>query len=138
MSMYTNGMNKYGDYFYVLFRILVGLMFLIHGGQKLFGWFGGPGGKGSVPLASLFGAAGVIETFVGLMLILGFFTRLFATLGAVEMLVAFFKAHFPNGWIPLLNGGELALLYFAAFLVIMVYGSRKWSLEQSLLKKEVF
>ncbi|MBI2146208.1 DoxX family protein [Candidatus Woesearchaeota archaeon] len=137
MGYCTQLNEKYGSNIYVLFRVLVGLLFMQHGGQKLFGWFGGLGGS-AAPLFSLMGLAGVIEFFGGLALVLGLFTRLVATITAVEMLVAFFKVHFPQSWIPLLNQGELALLFFAAFLVLIIYGSGKWSLEQALLKKETF
>lgn len=107
---------------------------MMHGGQKLFGWFGGQ----SQPLASLMGVAGIVELVGGLAIALGFFARLAAFGSAIQMLVAYFKVHAPGGLIPLVNKGELALLYFAVFLVLMAYGSKKWSLEQALLKKEVF
>lgn len=132
--------QKYGAYVYFVFRVAVGLLFLQHGGQKLFGWFGGMGANGgTVQLLSLMGLAGIIETVTGVALVLGLFTRLLASVAAVEMVVAFFKAHVPmGGWVPLLNKGELALLFAAAFLAITVYGNGKWSLEEKLLKKEVF
>ena len=66
------------------------------------------------------------------------FTRLAAAVSAIEMVIAYFKVHAPNGLIPLVNQGELALLYFVAFLVLMVYGAGKWSLEKALMKKEAF
>ncbi|MDP3639620.1 MAG: DoxX family protein [Nanoarchaeota archaeon] len=138
MGLCEKSVQKYGDVLYVLFRVLVGLGFMLHGGQKLFGWFGGVNGGGAVALVSLFGLAGVIEFFGGLAVLLGFFTRLGAGIAALEMLVAYMYMHRPQGWIPLLNGGEAAWLYFAAFLVLLVYGSGKWSLEKKLLKKEVF
>ncbi|HLD00618.1 MAG TPA: DoxX family protein [Candidatus Nanoarchaeia archaeon] len=126
--------QKYNDQLYFLFRIVVGLMFLGHGGQKLFGWMGGNG----VELMSLMGLAGVIELVGGILITLGVFTRLVAAIAAVEMLVAFFKMHVSQGWNPLMNGGELALLYFAAFLVMVAWGNGKLSLEKKLFKKERF
>ena len=137
MGYCTRFNEKYSGSIYVVFRVLVGLLFLQHGGQKLFGWFGGLGGS-AAPLFSLMGLAGVIEFVGGLALVLGLFTRLVATITATEMLVAFFKAHFPQTWVPVLNQGEPALLFFAAFLVLIIYGSGKWSLEQALFKKETF
>ena len=132
--------QKYGAQAYFVFRVVVGLLFLQHGVQKLFGAFGGVGGNSAaVQLTSLMGLAGAIETATGVALVLGLFTRLLAGIAVVEMLVAFFKTHVPmGGWIPLLNKGELALLYAAAFIVVTVYGNGKWSLEEKLLKKEVF
>ena len=135
MGLIEKYANK--DYFYFVFRVFVGLLFLQHGLQKLFGMFGGLGGQ-PAELLSLMGLAGIIETFGGLGIALGLFTRLIAFVTAIEMAVAYFMVHIPIGAVPLLNQGEPALLYFASFLVIMVYGAGKWSLEKALMKKEVF
>ena len=135
MGLIEKYANK--DYFYLVFRVFVGLLFLQHGLQKVFGMFGGIGGN-TFPLMSLFGAAGLIELIAGIAIPLGLFTRLAAAASAIEMVVAYFIVHVPNGLIPLVNQGELALLYFASFLVLMVYGAGKWSLEKALMKKEVF
>ena len=126
--------DKHADIMYMLFRLLVGLMFFMHGAGKLFGWFGGSGGG----FSGLMGLAGVLEFLIGIAIVVGMYTRLAAFGGAVVMLVAFVKVHIASGWNPLANGGELALLYFAAFLVLMVYGARKWNLEQKLTGKECF
>jgi putative oxidoreductase len=123
------------DYFYGVFRILIGLLFMQHGAQKTFGMLSD---RPSVELFSLFGAAGVIEFFGGLLIVIGVFTRLIALVAAVEMVIAYFMAHVPQGFFPILNGGELAALFFASFIVIMVMGARKWSLEKAILKKEIF
>ena len=127
-----DSMNKHKDWMYVVFRVLVGLVFFMHGAQKMFGWFGG--GK-VANLATLFGAAGIVEVVVGLLLIFGLWSGLMAAFGAVEMLVALITMHFPQGWNPLQNGGEAAVLYFAAFLVILSHGSGRWSLEGALKRK---
>ena len=135
MGICEKYVNK--DYFYFVFRVLVGLLFLQHGLQKLFGMFGGLGGN-SAELFSLMGLAGTIELLGGLAIALGLFARLGAFIAAIEMLIAYFMIHVPQGLIPFVNKGELALLYVAAFLVIMAFGARKWSLEKALMKKEVF
>lgn len=122
-------------YLCFVFRVVVGWMFFEHGAQKLFGWFGG---KAVDSLASMFGVAGVVEVVVGLAVILGVFVKLAALLGGVEMLAAYFMVHFPNGWNPLVNQGELALLYFAAFLALLAWGAGKWSLERALKEEETF
>ena len=127
--------GQYGDYFYFVFRVFVGLLFAQHGAQKLFGWFTA---NPPVELVGLMGLAGLIEVVGGLFLALGLFTRLVALVAALEMAVAYFMAHFPQGWIPIQNQGELALLYFAAFLVLLVHGAKKWALENALSKKELF
>ena len=125
--------EKYKDYLYLVFRVLVGGIFFIHGAQKLFGWFGG---NKVAALVSLMGVAGVIEFFGGLLIVLGLFTRLAALVSAVQMLVAYFMVHFPGGWNPVVNKGEPALLLFAAFLVLLVYGNQKWSVEKAVFGKE--
>ena len=127
--------EKYKDYLYLVFRVLVGGLFFIHGAQKLFGWFGG---NKVAALTSLMGVAGAVEFFGGLLVVLGLFTRLAALVSAVQMLVAYFMAHSPNGWNPLVNKGEPAVLLFAAFLVLLVYGNQKWSVEKAVLGKENF
>jgi putative oxidoreductase len=129
--------KNHKDKFYVVFRLLIGILFFQHGAQKLLGWFGGAGG-GTVPFLSLFWFAGIIEIVGGLLIILGLFTRLAATVAALEMIVAYFKVHLPQGLAPIQNQGELALLFFASFLIIMVYGNGRLSLERAISKKECF
>ncbi len=116
-----------GDYFYFVFRVIVGLLFLLHGVQKMPGIF-----NGTTSLFSLMGLAGIIELVGGAFLVIGLLTRYVALISAVEMLVAYFMVHFPNGLSPLENKGELALLYFAAFLVMMTFGSKKWALDEMM------
>lgn len=122
---------KKGDYFYFIFRVLVGLMFMQHGLQKMFGMLGGT----PVQLFSLFGLAGVIELVGGAMIALGLLTRLAALFGIIDMAGAWGIAHLPQGIIPILNKGELALLYLASFLVILAYGSKRWGLDNLFCKE---
>jgi len=135
MGICEKYVNK--DYFYLVFRVLVGLLFLQHGLQKLFGMFGGLGGN-SAELFSLMGLAGTIELLGGLAITFGLFTRLAAFIATIELIIAYSMAHIPNGLIPIMNGGELALLFVASFLVIIVFGAGRWSLEKAILKKEIF
>jgi putative oxidoreductase len=115
---------------HALLRIGAGLLFMEHGLQKLFGMFGGMGAPGAtVPLASQMGLAGIIECFGGLLLALGLFTRPVALLMAIEMLVAYFQAHFPKGGVPLESGGELPLLYMLVFLFFAANGAGPASLD---------
>jgi len=120
--------KKYENHFYFVFRILIGLLFFQHGAQKLFGWFGGQ----AVNIGSIMGLAGIIETAVGILVVIGLFTKIASSIAAVEMLVAYFMAHFPQGTYPLLNQGAPALLYFAAFLVLLSQGARKWGIDSYL------
>ena len=128
-------LQKYHMEGYTIFRIIVGLMFVQHGAQKLLGWFGA---QGTVPLVSLMGLAGVIELVGGLAIAVGFFSRLASLGGMAVMIGALATVHFPQGLVPIVNKGELALLFLACFLVIAVNGNGKWSLEQAVLKKEMF
>jgi putative oxidoreductase len=106
-----------------LFRIVVGFLFALHGTVKLFGWPELAKGGGAVP----FGTwpnwwAGVIELVVGLLLMVGLFTRPAALLGSGTMAFAYFTVHQPKALLPIDNGGELAVLYCFAFLLIAFAG----------------
>ena len=115
---------------HALLRIGAGLLFMQHGLQTLFGWFGGMGAPGAtVPLVSQMGLGGVIESFGGLLLVLGLFTRPAAAVMALEMLVAYFQAHLPRGAWPIQNGGELPLLYLLIFLFLVGHGAGPASLD---------
>jgi putative oxidoreductase len=123
-------LGKYSPYLYALLRIMSGLMFAMHGTQKLFGI---PGNKPPMPRASLFGVAGIIELVAGLMIALGLVAGYAAFIASGEMAVAFFKQHFQaQAILPILNGGELAVLYCFIFLYIASQGSGTWSLDQLL------
>jgi putative oxidoreductase len=119
-----------GPYTHATLRIGAGLLFMQHGLQKLLGWFGGVGPNGgTVQLMSQFGLAGVIETFGGLLVVLGLFTRPVALVMALEMLVAFFQVHFPRGGFPIENGGEVPLLYMLVWLFFAGNGAGIFSLD---------
>ncbi len=133
MSLLETYTDKGKGVLYLLFRLVFGGLFLMHGLTK----FGIPSGT-ATDLASMMGVAGIVEILVGVTLVLGLFTRLTALFGIVQMLVAYFMVHFPQGLSPLANGGELALLYFAAFLVVLVYGNGEFSVESAVMKKETF
>jgi putative oxidoreductase len=136
--------ERYASVTYALFRIVFGYVFLLYGSQKLFGWFGGA----QAPLMSLQGAAGVVETLGGLLIMLGLFTRVAAFLASGEMAFAYFYVHVmqlgqppmgPGGamglLIPQMNKGIDAALFCFAFLYIATRGSGIWSLDQVMGKK---
>jgi putative oxidoreductase len=124
-------LGKYSPYLYALLRIVAGLLFAMHGAQKLFGW---PGGKPPVPIASMIGVAGIIELVCGLMIAIGLLTGYAAFIASGEMAVAFFMAHFPTHPLPILNGGEPAVLYCFLFLYMAAQGSGPWSVDAVLGK----
>src|SRR3989338_272429 len=130
--------KKYSNYLYFVFRVFVGLMFFLHGAQKF-----GIIGNGSINgVAQVFGfpiwlayIVGIVELTGGLLIALGIFTRTTAFISLIQMAVALIIALFPSGWNPVANGGEPALLFFSAFLVIIAYGARKISLERLIFKQ---
>ncbi len=107
-------------------RIATGLLFMQHGAQKLFAAFGA---NQAVSLDSIYGLAGVLELFGGGLIVLGLFTRPVALVLALEMGVAYFRAHFPRGWVPIMNRGELALLYAFIYLFLASNGGGAFSLD---------
>jgi putative oxidoreductase len=120
--------SKCAPYLYVLLRVVAGLLFACHGAQKLFGVFGGIGGQPgtSMPLFSLMGLAGGIELVGGLLIALGVLTSFVAFIASGEMAFAYFMQHFPRGFWPIQNGGELAVLYCFLFLYIAANGAGMW------------
>jgi putative oxidoreductase len=109
-------------------RVIAAFLFIAHGTQKLFAWPAAEP-REPAPLMSIMGLAGVLETFGGLLLLVGLFTRPVAFLLAGEMAVAYFKAHAPRGVWPILNHGELAILYCFLFLYLAAAGGGSWSLD---------
>jgi putative oxidoreductase len=125
-------MNRAGQITHVLLRIVSGFLFMQHGGQKLFGWYGGIGGPEGGSLPPLMMVAGVLEVFGGLAIMLGLFTRPIAFLLSGEMAVAYFTAHFPNGPLPLQNRGEAAALFSFIFLFLAGNGDGGFSLDAAM------
>src|SRR6185312_2697334 len=97
-----------------LLRLIVGFLFIEHGSMKLFGFPGA--GDHKVELASLMGFAGILEFVGGGLILIGLFTRPVAFILAGEMAFAYFMAHAPGGFWPVLNGGEAAVFYCFVFL----------------------
>jgi len=119
---------RFGPYAYALMRIVAGLLFICHGGQKVFGWFGGMGGQ-PAPLTSMFGIAGVIELILGFLITIGFLTSYAAFIGSGEMAVAYFIGHYPQSFWPLENAGEPAVLFCFIFLYIATQWAGIWSVD---------
>jgi putative oxidoreductase len=110
-----------------IFRIIVGLLFLEHGTSKYLSLPVSP--TTGVSLLSLSGINGVIELVGGVLIVLGLFTRPVAFILSGDMAVAYFIAHAPRGFFPLLNGGELAIIYCFAFLYLAAAGGGEWSID---------
>ena len=119
-----------------ILRIVAGFTFSLHGFQKLFGAFGGLGGHGGrVHLFSLLGLASCLETFGGILLLIGLFTMPVAFILCGEMAFAYFMQHFPRGPFPIQNGGELAVLYCFIFLYLFTAGPGPISADRLIRKK---
>ncbi len=114
-----------------LMRIVIGLTFMCHGMQKFFGLFGGH----PMQFGSLLWFAGVLEFFGGILIGLGLLTRPVAFLLSGQMAVAYFRAHAARGFLPLLNGGELAVLYCFVFLYLAAAGPGLFSLDTLLHRR---
>jgi putative oxidoreductase len=116
----------------LLLRVVAGAMLMQHGGQKLFGFPPSAGHPftGAPELFSQMWIAGVFEAFGGLLLLLGLLTRIVGFLLAGELAVAYFTAHAPRGLFPILNMGELAVLYCFVFLFFAAAGGGRYSLDR--------
>lgn len=123
--------ERYAPTTYALFRIVFGFLFLCNGLQKTMGMFGGQ----TPPLLSLGGAAGVIETVGGALIMIGFLTRYAAFISSGEMAVGFFLIHFPQAFLPILNMGERAAMFCFAFLYIASRGAGKLSIDDAMGRK---
>jgi len=117
-------------------RIVAAFLFIQFGTGKLFALPGPlmPGG-GTVPVTSLAGVAGVIEAVGGLLILLGLCTRPVAFVVAGEMAVAYFKAHAPSGFWPVLNGGHPAVLFCFIWLYLSAAGPGPWSIDALLRRR---
>ena len=117
--------GKCNETCWAIFRIVFGILFLMHGLQK----FGIIGDGAAFSMMSLMGVAGIIEIIVGILVVIGYLVRWAAILGAIQMAVAYFMVHFPQGLSPLANKGELAVLYFIGFMLLFAWGSGTWSID---------
>jgi|ERR1041385_7064829 putative oxidoreductase len=131
-----NALNRFTDPVYCLMRLIVGLVYACHGGQKLLGFpSGGHGGA-----QGMMWVAGIIELVGGLMIAFGLFTRLAAFVSSGEMAVAYFMVHAAGKavghpatpteqFFPILNKGELAVVLCWVFLFMVFYGAGRWSID---------
>ena len=123
--------GKISDVLYAVMRIVVGLLFACHGAQKLLGVFGGHG----LPSSHLMLAGGIIELLGGALVALGLWARYAAFVASGEMAVAYFMVHARGGFWPILNKGELAVLYCFVFLYIASRGSGLLSVDALARRK---
>jgi putative oxidoreductase len=137
-----NALNRYVDPLYCILRLIIGLMFASHGGQKILGF--PPGGHGAGEGSLLIGAW--IELVGGLLIAFGLLTRIAAFISSGEMAVAYFMVHAAGKaldhspaateqFFPLLNKGEPAVLYCFIFLFIFFYGPGRYALDTLIFRR---
>ncbi len=124
---------RYTEGTFGLMRFVVGLLFACHGAQKLFGLFGSQ----VMTASGLILSAGIIEFVGGILVALGFMTRIAAFFSAGEMAVAYFKSHAPHGFWPIENKGEPAVLFCFVLLFIAAHGAGRYSLDAVLRRSTV-
>jgi putative oxidoreductase len=133
MEAVERGLENWAPSALSILRIFVGLLFLQHGLQKMFGFPAPP----SFPVSPLLYFAAVIEIVGGILLALGIFTRLAAFIMSGEMAVAylFVVARPTKSFFPLVNGGELEAFYSVVFLFFVFAGGGAWTLDRFILKR---
>jgi putative oxidoreductase len=126
MEYAMDRVSKYWPETLSILRIVIGLLFLEHGTSKLFGF---PSSPMAMPaMGTLHWFQGLIEIAGGALFALGLFTRPVAFILAGDMAVAYFMAHAPKGFFPMLNGGDASILYCFIFLLYFVAGPGRWAI----------
>ena len=126
-------MHRLPDATHSLLRIVSGLLFIHPGGLKLLGWFGGmPEG---VTMSPLIFTAGLLELVLGPLIMVGLFTRPADFIASGEMAFAYFIGHFPQGFWPIQNQGQPAVLFCFIFLFLAFNGPGSWSLDHLIGKR---
>ena len=122
--------SSWAPYLRSILRIVAAFLYTQVGTAKLFAFPAAimPGG-GTAPVVSLVGLASILETFGGLLLLLGLFTRPVAFIVAGEMAIAYFYGHAPQGFWPVLNQGHPAILFCFIWLYLSAAGPGPWSLD---------
>jgi putative oxidoreductase len=128
-----NALTRFADPVYCIARLIIGLMFACHGGQKILNF--PPGGHG-MPTDMLSWIGAIIELVGGFMIAFGFLTRVAAFFSAGEMAVAYFMVHGKTGFFPIVNKGESAVFYCWFFLFVLFYGAGQWSIDALIGKRK--
>lgn len=133
MSLLDPARERWTNIILSVLRVVAALVLMQHGSQKLFGF--PPSGAPAVApvvLMSQTGLAGILEFFVGMLLLLGLFTRPVALLLSGEMAVAYFQVHAPRAILPIVNRGELALILCFVFFYFAFAGAGSLSVDALL------
>jgi putative oxidoreductase len=127
MAALATRLDDWRPYVLSILRIIAALLFMEHGLGKLFGF---PIPQGNPAMFTLYWFAGLIEALGGLLLAIGLFIRPVAFIMSGEMAIAYFYSHAPNGFFPLVNRGDAAILFCFIFLYFFVAGGGAWSLDR--------
>jgi putative oxidoreductase len=133
--MYFQRIHESRDVFYLLFRLAAGLLFMQHGLQKVTGFLNP---QGASPVLSALWWFGLFEIIGGFAVAFGFLTRLAALGTAIQTVIIYFVAHATKSINPLANQGEIVVLFFVCFVVILSFGARSWSLDELIFGREIF
>lgn len=132
-------MSAYSGYGPTVLRVVTGLVFAMHGYQKLSGGLDGVTGfltSLGFPMASVFAVILIaVELLGGIALMLGFMTRIAAKLTAIDALVALFTVHISKGFFISTGGYEFIIVLLAASLALMLMGSGKWALDDMMKRR---
>lgn len=112
---------------YFLLRIVFGFLFMCHGLQKVFGMLGGQ----AQHIGSQLWIGGVIELVCGVLILIGLFTRIAGFIASGEMAVAYFTVHAKGGFFPIVNHGELAVIYCFVAIYIACRGAGRLGIDRS-------
>ena len=121
-----NSLSRFADHVYCIARFIIGLMFACHGGQKLLGF---PPAAHPGPLDTMGTIGGSIELVCGFLIAFGLLNRVAALISSGEMAVAYFMVHSKMHFFPIINKGELAVVYCWFFLFVLFYGPGRWSID---------
>ena len=130
-GLYTT-LERYRSYILSILRIVVGLLFLEHGLSKVFNF---PAPSPVPSLSGLLILAAILETIGAALFLVGAFTRIVAFILSGEMAFAYFMAHAPRAFYPLVNGGELAVIYCFIFLYFAFAGGGPLSVDRAALNQ---
>lgn len=128
MNRLRDTLIRWSPYMLSIFRIVIAVVFIEHGTQKLLGVPPLPPGMPHITLLSLAWVSGILELIGGFLLIIGLFVRPAAFILSGEMAVAYFMVHAPNNFYPVVNKGEIAVVYCFAFFYLAVAGGGPWSI----------
>jgi putative oxidoreductase len=134
MDTFNKTLARFEPQVLSIYRFITGLLLFQYGVAKHLKFPAGTPFEKVEPF-SLFGVAGMFELVLGGLLLLGLFTRPVALILCGEMAFAYFIGHFPKSFIPLLSGGNLAIMFCFSCFYFIFAGGGPWSLDAMIRKK---